>query len=186
MHLISMSESAIITAIEQQDWLEPIEESTQSAVLGAFDSAGEAGQVVKEALHGTKWLGHPLHPVITDVPVGSWTAALVLDILEMTSGDAYSAGADAAVAIGLVSAVGAAATGIAEWSGTKAGARRLGIVHGLTNSATALLYGGSYWARKAGNRGLGRTLAFIGFASLSAGAYLGGALSYELGVGVKR
>lgn len=181
-----MSESAIITAIEQQDWLEPIEESTQTAVLDAFQSAGEAGQFIKDALDGPKWLGHPLHPAITDIPVGSWTAALVLDILEMTSGEAYSAGADAAVAVGLVGAVGAAATGITQWSETTAGARRLGIVHGVTNTVTTLLYGGSYWARKTGNRGLGRTLAFIGYTTLSAGAYLGGALSYELGVGVKK
>jgi len=180
-----MDDNPILKFIEEQNSLAPLEESAQTAVKSAYESAGEAGRFIKDALHG-KWLGHPLHPVITDVPVGSWTAAAVLDVLELNAAEKYAAGADAAVAIGLISAVGAAVSGITDWSETEGDARRVGIVHGLLNVTTALIYTGSFAARKSGHRGLGRWLGFSGFAALVAGAYLGGELTYKQAVGVEQ
>src|SRR5579875_904025 len=98
-----MSEDPIVTLVAQQDWLQPIQESGEEFVKAAYSAAGPAGQVIKNALHGV-WLKHPLHAAITDVPVGSWTAAAVLDVLEAGGRDEYGPGADAAVAIGLVGA----------------------------------------------------------------------------------
>jgi uncharacterized membrane protein len=178
-----MNDNPVLKFIEEQDALAPLEESAQTAVRSAYESAGETGQFIKDALHG-KWLGHPFHAMITDVPVGSWTTAAVLDVLEVNAGERYAAGADAAIALGLTSAVAAAISGITDWSETQGSARRVGITHGLLNVTTALIYMGSLAARKSGRRTLGRWLGFSGFTTLMAGAYLGGELSYKLGVGV--
>ena len=178
-----MGENTIVDLVESQDWLEPIQEKGGALVNEVFSNAGEAGQAAKNFLHGV-WLGHPLHSAITDVPVGSWTAALVMDVLEMSGRSEYAPGADAAIALGLVGAVGAAASGLADWSDTHGKAQRVGALHGLINAGAAILYGGSYVARKADNRGLGRGLSFAGYAMVIAGAFLGGEVAYSKKIGV--
>ena len=178
-----MSEDPILSFAEKQDWLEPIQEAGEALVKKAYDSAGENGQAIKNALHGV-WLGHPLHSAITDVPVGSWTAAAVLDLLEAGGHDEYAAGADAAVAVGLAGAVGSAITGLTDWSDTQGKPQRVGALHGLLNFTATALYTGSYIARKSNSRGLGRALGFAGFGVVLASAYLGGAISYRQRIGV--
>jgi nitrite reductase/ring-hydroxylating ferredoxin subunit/uncharacterized membrane protein len=178
-----MSQDPIVNLVEQQEWLQPVQEAGENFVKAAYSAAGDAGQPIKNALHGV-WLKHPLHAAITDVPIGSWTAAAVLDVLEASGNDEYAAGADAAVAVGLVGAIGAAATGLTDWSDTYGKTQRVGALHGLLNLGAAVLYGTSYALRKSGNRGVGRALGFAGFATVLASAYLGGALSYEQRVGV--
>ena len=105
-----------------------------------YDSAGDAGRQIKNAVHGV-WLGHPLHPVMTDVPLGAWTTALVFDTAESATGDrAFGRAADIAVGVGVAGAVGAAITGLTDWSETDGRAKRVGLVHGLLNlSATSLM-----------------------------------------------
>lgn len=80
-----MASEALINVIERQDFLEQASDAIQPAVSNTFKAAGPAGHEVKNFLHGT-WLGHPLHPVLTDVPIGAWTAALALDAMESISG----------------------------------------------------------------------------------------------------
>jgi nitrite reductase/ring-hydroxylating ferredoxin subunit/uncharacterized membrane protein len=178
-----MSDNAILSAIEKQEWLQPIQEKGEELVKNAYGAAGPAGQTIKNALHGV-WLGHPLHAAITDVPVGSWTAALALDVLEASGQTQYAAGADAAVAVGLLGAVASAAAGLTDWSETHGKPQRVGAVHGLMNSVAALLYTGSYIARKADKRGLGRGLSYLGYALVLGSAYLGGEISYSQRIGV--
>jgi nitrite reductase/ring-hydroxylating ferredoxin subunit/uncharacterized membrane protein len=178
-----MSEDAILRFAEQQEWLAPIQKAGEEFVKKTYESAGPAGQAIKNALHGV-WLGHPLHSAITDVPVGSWTAAAVMDALEASGNEDYAPGADAAIAIGLAGAVGSALTGLTDWSDTYGKPQRVGTLHGLLNITAAVLYTGSYIARKNRNRGLGRALAFTGFGIVLASAWLGGALSYRQRIGV--
>lgn len=178
-----MSENKILTAIGKQEWLEPIESKGSELIKNAFAGAGPAGQAAKNALHGV-WLGHPLHPAITDVPVGSWTVAAVLDVLDMQGDSKYQAGADAAVMLGLVGAIPAALSGMADWSETQGKPQRVGAMHGVLNVTAAAMYAGSYAARKSDKRGLGRWLGFLGFGLVMASAYLGGELSYAQKIGV--
>lgn len=178
-----MSDDSLLAVIEKQEWLGPIQKGGEALVKNAFAAAGDKGQPIKNALHGV-WLGHPLHPAITDVPVGSWTAAAVLDLLDLAGKDEYAPGADAAVAVGLVGAVGAALSGLADWSDTHGKPQRVGALHGLLNTAAAALYGTSYVLRKKESRGWARALAFIGCGTVFASAYLGGALSYRQRIGV--
>src|ERR1700759_5502765 len=101
-----MASEALMNVIERQDFLEQASEAIQPVVTKAFEAAGPAGQEVKNFLHGT-WLGHPLHPILTDMPVSAWTTALALNAMKTISGrKELSAGANAAIAVGLVGALG--------------------------------------------------------------------------------
>lgn len=86
------------------------------------------------------WLGHPLHPVLTDVPIGAWTSAAILDSIELGGNDNFKSGADAAVAIGIAGALGAAVTGLTDWTGTTQKKQKLGLTHALLNITATGLY----------------------------------------------
>jgi len=136
---------------------------------------------VKEALSGS-WLGHPLHPMLTDVTIGTWTSALLLDWL---GGKDAESGAERLIAVGLLSAAPVVASGYSDWADTEVGdpaARRIGIVHAATNAFGAWLFGASLVARRRG--GSGRLLALLGGGAMGAAGYLGGHLSFAEGVGV--
>lgn len=178
-----MSDNPILNAIEKQDWMQPGIDKTGELIKGAFEAAGPVGQTAKNALHGV-WLGHPLHPVITDVPVGSWTVAAALDLLETRGDSQYQAGADFALLLGLIASVPTALSGLTDWSDTYGKPQRVGALHGILNLGAAALYAGSYAARKSQRRGLGRNLGFIGYGLILASAYLGGELSYSQKIGV--
>ena len=108
-----------LDTVANQPWIESVGKPLSESVRALFANAGPAGRTVKNALHGV-WLGHPLHPVLTDVPIGAWTTALALDAREAATGDeAYGRAADFALGVGLVGAVGAAITGLNEWSETE-------------------------------------------------------------------
>jgi len=181
--VVGMSENQILALIEKQEWLQPVQDKGSELITDAFAAAGPAGQTAKNALHGV-WLGHPLHPAITDVPVGSWTVAAALDLFEIRGDPQYQPGADFAVLLGLLASVPAALSGITDWSDTHGKPQRVGAVHGMLNIGAAALYAGSYAARKSDNRGMGRVLGFLGYGLVLASAYLGGELSYSQKIGV--
>jgi nitrite reductase/ring-hydroxylating ferredoxin subunit/uncharacterized membrane protein len=177
-----MREDGISGTIARQEWLKPTEESLQKLLHKAFSFSG--GRPIKNFLHGT-WLGHPLHVILTDVPIGAWTAAIAFDALEsMTGRRAYGVAADAAVTMGLVGAVGAATTGLTDWQDIDPPARRIGLVHGVLNIASAILFTSSLIARKRGSRSNGRNLAGLGYTVSTMAAYLGGNLVFEQKIGV--
>ncbi|HEU5195763.1 MAG TPA: Rieske 2Fe-2S domain-containing protein, partial [Methylomirabilota bacterium] len=180
--LAGLAESAA-QGIERQEWMAPLEERLQRAVTGAFAAGGTAGRAVKNFLHGT-WLGHPLHPVLTDVPIGAWTTALVFDALDAGSHGwpwqrTVRRGADDAILVGIVGALGAAVAGVTDWQHTDGKARRTGLAHAMLNTIALGLYTGSLLMRRRGARGAGRTLAGAGFGVMLASAYLGGRLIYR-------
>ncbi|HJQ35279.1 MAG TPA: Rieske 2Fe-2S domain-containing protein [Pyrinomonadaceae bacterium] len=179
-----MASEALVKGIERQEVLDRVADKVQPLVSGAFESAGPAGREVKNFLHGT-WLGHPLHPALTDVPIGAWTAALALDAVESISGrKELGAGADAAIAVGLVGAVGSAVTGLTDWSETYGRGRKVGLVHGLLNVGATALYATSLVMRRRKKRSAGLGFAMLGYAVSSAAAYLGGHLVYGEQIGV--
>lgn len=179
-----MASEALIKAVEQQEVLDRLSDQIQPAVLNAFKSAGPAGQQVKNMLHGT-WLGHPLHPALTDVPLGAWTAAFALDAMESISGrKELAAGADIAITVGLVGAAGAAVTGLTDWSETYGGARKVGMMHGILNVGATALYATSLLMRRKKKRSAGVGFAMLGYAVSSAAAYLGGHLVFGEQIGV--
>jgi len=179
-----MGTEALIKVVEQQEALDRLSDQIQPFVKDAFKSSGPVGREVKNALHGT-WLGHPLHPELTDVPLGAWTAALALDAMESISGRReLGAGADAAIAVGLVGAAGAAVTGLTDWSETDGRARKVGMLHGLLNAGATALYTTSLILRRKKKRNAGIGFAMLGYAVSSASAYLGGHLVFGEQIGV--
>lgn len=174
----------IIDALDRQGWLDQTSRAVQQVVQGAIKAGGPVAQRIEDVLHGTG-AGHPLHPALTDVPLGAWTVAAVLDALEAVGGNReLGPGADAAIGIGLVGAAGSAVTGLSDWQELDTKPLRVGLVHGLLNISATLMYAGSLALRRRGARDAGRALAFGGYATALAAAYLGGDLVYRDQIGV--
>lgn len=173
--------NALVEATDQPA-LDRIAEPLGQAVRNAFEAGGPAGQQAKNALHGV-WLRHPLHPVFTDVPIGAWTTALALDAAG--NGDpGMRRAATFAMGVGLAGALGAAVTGLTDWSETQGQSRRTGLVHGLLNIAATSLVATAFVQRHGNGHSNGRGLAWTGFAIALASAYLGGDLVYRQRIGV--
>jgi nitrite reductase/ring-hydroxylating ferredoxin subunit/uncharacterized membrane protein len=178
-----MSKEAFSKLVEKQEWLNSGEEVVQKAVRNTLQVAGDG---TKDFLHG-KWIGHPLHVILTDIPIGSWTAAVACDaIASITDNNDLDSAADATVAIGLVGALGSAVTGMTDWSEVDPPARRIGFVHAILNVAATGLFTASLISRRRGSRASGRGLAALGFVLATASAKLGGNLVYEHRIGVDR
>jgi nitrite reductase/ring-hydroxylating ferredoxin subunit/uncharacterized membrane protein len=165
----------------------PLDEKIQKAIDKALYANGNpAAQKARNFLNGT-WLGEPLHVVLTDVPIGAWTVAMVFDALEMiNSRYEFALAADTSVAIGLAGAAGAAITGVTDWSDVDPPARRLGLIHGLLNVGATALFATSLIMRKKRARNQGRGFAALGYALMTFSAHLGGKMVYEHRVGVDR
>ncbi|HEY2435163.1 MAG TPA: Rieske 2Fe-2S domain-containing protein [Vicinamibacterales bacterium] len=174
-----------ITQITDSPVLDRVADPLSQAVRGAYRLGGSAGEELKNATHGV-WLGHPLHPVFTDVPIGAWTTALALDTA--ADGDAgMERAATFAIGVGLAGALGAAVTGLTDWSETRGASRRMGLVHGLLNLAATALMAAAFVQRRRRapiGGGGGRACAWTGYAVAAGSAYLGGTLVYDNRVGV--
>ena len=174
----------IYDAIGEQAWLDRIADRLQPAVGGFFDGLGTARRRVKNFLHGT-WLGHPLHPVLTDIPIGAWTATLLLDALDRgPDRPGLRRAADATLALGLAGAAGSAITGLTDWSATDARPRRIGVAHALLNSGATLFFAASFLSRRRRRRSAGHGLALAGYVTAVAAGFLGGELVSHEQIGV--
>lgn len=136
---------------------------------------------IKDALYGT-WLGHPLHPAVTDLPIGFWASSMLLDALGVEEG------ADLTLKAGTLSALAAAVTGIAQWHDLQEEdqPRRLGTLHALVNVGATTCYGISWIMRDNHARSAGIAWSLAGGSFATLGAWLGGDLSFRLGIGVSR
>lgn len=132
---------------------------------------------VKDLLHGVP-LGHPAHPPLTDLPMGAWMSAAVLDLFPGTSRASQTL-----VLTGLAGAVPTALTGLADWSALHREHQRVGLVHASTTATATMLYTASFVARRQGRDGTGRALGFAGLGALLMGSYLGGHLAFRQAAG---
>jgi nitrite reductase/ring-hydroxylating ferredoxin subunit/uncharacterized membrane protein len=148
----------------------PLRRAVQTVVRGR----------VRDALHGV-WLGHPLHPVAVQLPMGAWMSAAVLDTLPGTR-----VSSTVLIGVGTAGAAPAALAGLNDWASLSPEQRRVGLVHASANVVGLALYAGSLAARLSGNDRLGRRLSFTGLAAVGIGGFLGGHLSYRLAAGVNQ
>jgi nitrite reductase/ring-hydroxylating ferredoxin subunit len=166
--------------------LDRLAEPLQSGAHAIFNSSTVTLRL-KSLLNGTP-LRHRLHPAIVVVPLGAWTTAVLLDALEGRADRRTRAGlrhgADVALAFGILSALPAALSGLADWVDTNGTPRRLGVAHALVNSAGLATFGASLALRGAGARSAGKLLAGVGLGVVSLGGALGGELVFSLGVNV--
>jgi nitrite reductase/ring-hydroxylating ferredoxin subunit/uncharacterized membrane protein len=169
------SVSGAVARLEGAHRLDPVVERVRTAVRSLL----RPGQT-RDLLHGV-WLGHPLHPLLTHVPIGMWSAAAVMD--------AVPGGGPAAstlIATGCAAYVPTLAAGWADWSELGEQQQRVGLVHAAANAAAFTCYAASLGARGRGRRWRGRAWAYAGLALVSVGGYLGAHLSYRQAAGVSR
>jgi nitrite reductase/ring-hydroxylating ferredoxin subunit/uncharacterized membrane protein len=164
--------TAVLDSLENASRLDPIAGAVSSAVTGVLRSPR-----LRDALHGV-WLGHPLHPVLVQLPVGAWTSAAILDAVP---GGGPSA--DLLIAVGIAGAVPAAVTGWTDWSDLHEQQQRVGLVHAVSNVAALGVYAASLVHRRRGNRMRGRLLGWSAYTVAGVGAYLGGHLAYRQSAG---
>ena len=165
----------LIHRIEASSWLDKL-----AAPLMALVGRAVRSRPIVNVLSGS-YLGHPLHPVLTDLPIGAWSMSALLDTV---GGPETHKAADLLVGAGIVAALPTAASGLNDWSHTYGPETRVGMVHAAANTAALGLYAGSLIARRNGHRGRGKALGMAGFAVLMAGGYLGGHLSFARAVNV--
>lgn len=164
-----------------QAGLEKVADILQQGLGSAFKAGGEPGKQLKNFLNGV-WFGHPLHPAMTDVPIGFWMVATTLDLLSAADEKSpLAGGADAALGLGILGAVGTAATGLTDWSDTYGKERRTGLIHALLNTGALTANCVSWILRRRGQRKLAVLLSTGAFGVASFSAYLGGELVFELG-----
>jgi nitrite reductase/ring-hydroxylating ferredoxin subunit/uncharacterized membrane protein len=152
------------------------------AVAKQVRSLLSSSAAVKEAVSGT-WLGHALHPLLTDVVIGSFVSATLLDLL---GGDDDGTASERLIGVGIAAYAPTALTGANDWADTEPVSdevRRDGLVHATTNSTALALYVASLRARRRGDEGRAKLLGVAGATVLMAGGYLGGHLSFVKGVG---
>ncbi len=165
----------VLESVEQASSLDPAADRVREAVARAIPNGP-----TKDLLSGT-WLGHPLHPMLTDLPIGFWTSAFVLDIV---GGKRSRPAAELLVGLGVLSALPTAASGAADWSDTDGRSRRVGLVHAAANTSAIALYTWSWHARRQHRHGRGVALGFLGATAATVGGFLGGHLLARRGIGV--
>lgn len=139
----------------------------------------------KDVISGT-WLGHAVHPMLTDVVIGSFTSATLLDLV---AGRAGETAAERLIGLGIAAYGPTALTGVSDWADTELGedhVRRAGVVHATTNAVALSLYVTSLISRRRGARGRGVACGALGAGVLMVGGYIGGHLSLRQGVGANQ
>jgi nitrite reductase/ring-hydroxylating ferredoxin subunit/uncharacterized membrane protein len=166
---------ALIELIGRLEQLDPIAAAIAKRVQRATQPT-----IVKNALSGTG-TGHQLHPLLTDVTIGAWVSATLLDVL---GGEDSAGAARLLTGVGILSAGPTVASGLSDWSDTYGPDQRVGLVHAIGNAVGLVLQVGSYRARRRGSHKLGATLSIAGLGVAGAAGYLGGHLVLARGVGV--
>jgi nitrite reductase/ring-hydroxylating ferredoxin subunit/uncharacterized membrane protein len=162
-------------------FLDGVADRVQPKVQAVIDRGGARLRNVVDGV----WFGSPLHPALTDVPVGSWTAAITFDALDVATGSrALRNAADASLALGVAGGFAAAALGLSDWRYLSGGSRRMGTAHALLNAAGLALNTTSLVLRAAGRRRAGQVAFLSGYSLVGMGAHLGGELSYGYGLRV--
>ena len=177
VHTSTTAESVLtppMRALEHATALDPV-----VSAANTVSSLVTGNESVRDLLRG-KSLGHALHPLLIEVPMGTWTSALVLDAVGGRDG---RGAARLLTGVGVLSAVPSALTGWAEYAGLQQRDKRVTVVHAGANGAATALHAASWFARRAGRHGLGRALSLGGMTAAGLGGYLGGHLSVARQVG---
>lgn len=161
--------------IERASWLDPPAEAAAKFVRQVLPPGP-----VRDTASGTP-IGHPLHPALIAMPLGSWMAATYLDLV---GGRRNRRAARHLIGLGNLTALPTAITGANDWATTVGAERRVGFVHGALNSVALMLFVGSWWARWRGRPVKGVALSLAGAGTMSVAGWLGGHLAYALGVGI--
>jgi nitrite reductase/ring-hydroxylating ferredoxin subunit/uncharacterized membrane protein len=182
----SHSEPALDRLLRRQNWMEGVADAVQKLVGGAYGLLGPLGRPLKDLAHGTSVLRHPLHPALTDAPLGAWLTGVILDYAATFSHVIPVQAGDVALAVGTLAAVGAAVTGYTDFHETYGLERRAALTHGLVMTVVLLLEIVSLVFRWTGGRPAGIAIATIAVLLAMVGMYVGGHLTFSFGTAVNR
>ena len=178
---VSVPEASPEPEPEPQPFAERLSDTLQHLIQIVVGSQRKPPRRLKSLLNGT-WFGHPLHPVITDVPITAWLLTAIFDVIWLIAHTTWAAyGAFVAVIVGLLGALGAIVTGLTDWSDTYGAERRVGLNHALFNATATILYLVSFVLRLVAGPGDGIAAVIIGFVGLLSviyAAYLGGEMVF--------
>ena len=175
MPTIAAAARSLIPWITRQKALDPLGQKVSGWV-----HAATRAKSVKNVLSGS-WLGHQLHPLLTDLPIGAWGAAVALDL---TGGEETAS--RRLVGLGILASAPTALAGASDWADAYGGDKRVGLVHALANASASALQTTSWFARRRGHHVAGAALSLVGLGLTLSSAYLGGHLSFVRGIGVNR
>ena len=161
----------------QSGWAKPLGDWVHRLASAIF------GRIlpIRDFLAGT-WLGHPLHALLTDVPIGALTLVIILDVI------GQPAAADVALLIGVLAMLAAALAGFADYSTTDGRARVRATIHSSLMMVSLVIYLVSLVIRSSGptSRSVPIVLSIVGYLILAGGAFVGGDVVYALGNVVDR
>lgn len=161
-----------ISRLEHAEALDPVVEK-----VDGFFSRVISSQRLRDILHGVP-IGHPVHPVAVQVPIGAFTSVAILDLVPGTS-----PAATALVGVGVASAVPAIAAGWTDWMMLHPEQKRVGLVHAVGNATALGLYAISFVQRLRGRQHSAKMFAYAGFGVLAGAGFLGGHLAYREAAG---
>jgi nitrite reductase/ring-hydroxylating ferredoxin subunit/uncharacterized membrane protein len=175
----------LLDRLDRLGWLRTLSDKL-SAVLVPLRERHQ-DNLALELLHGGRWVGHPLHPALSDLPVGLWTGVVVLDATDRDPDPRHGIGAAGVLsAAGILAAGATALTGLSDWTVSEDQDRRVGLFHGLLNTVALGLQGASLGSRMAGRRNTARAFGVASLTVTAAAGYLGGHLVFTKGVMVNR
>ena len=176
----------VFAAMGRWRWLQTLDGGVAGVLQPLYDRHRD--NLVVELMHGGRWAGHSVHTALSDLPIGFWSGALVLDLLgkDVPAADGRMDPAATLSAAGLVAAAGTVATGVTDWSVSDGEDRRVGLFHGLLNSAGVALQAASLAARLTGHRRPARALGVTSMAVTAAAGFVGGHLVQGRAVMVNR
>ncbi len=155
--------------------------ATASAVGSVYGALGRPGKLLQDFLNGS-WLGHPLHPVLTDVVVGGFTMLIALDLVSLIFGADFHDASLIVLGISTLAGLATAVTGLTDFKDTATGdERNVTTLHGYTNVLAIVLYAIAFFVRLGGNDVPGQLLSIVGYVVISTGAYIGGHVVFKYG-----
>lgn len=136
--------------------------------------------------------GHPFHPILVTIPIGTWAASLVFDIIGLASDDPtpFVVGARVLILIGIIGALLAAAFGLVDYAQLARGtaARKTATVHMALNLGVTVLFIVNLLLRWSADDDevsiVGFILSIVALGALGVSGWLGGKLAYHYGVRV--
>jgi nitrite reductase/ring-hydroxylating ferredoxin subunit len=176
----------LFAAMGRWRWLNALDGSVAGVLQPLYHR--HRGNLAVELMHGGRWAGHSVHTALSDLPIGFWSGALVLDLLgkDVPAEDGRMDPAATLSAAGLAAAVGTVATGITDWTVSDGEDRRVGLFHGLLNTAGVALQAASLAARLTGHRRPARALGVTSMAATAAAGFVGGHLVQGRAIMVNR
>lgn len=162
-------------------------DASARAVNGFYGALGAPGRFLQDFFNGT-WLGHTLHSVLVDVPMGAFSALLVLDLLAMFVGvEGLETASTIVLAVGLLGALGAVIAGLTDFKDTLQDDRPVVTLHGSIQIVATIIFAVSLVMRLGEPASdLARWVAIVGYLVISLGAFIGGHVVYKLGYMVNR